>query len=60
MPWGGEGRDPLASRQVGGGDGHGPAEAIADQRRGLADLAQQRHQQLLDMAGDVYPGALGG
>ena len=38
--------------EIGGGDRHGPAEAIADQRGGLADAAQQRQQQLLDMPGD--------
>ena len=40
MPRRGEGREPLDRGQVGGGDGHRPAEAIADQARRLAELAR--------------------
>jgi hypothetical protein len=49
--------DPFAFDDICSGDGHGAAEAIADECDRLADAAQQRHEQFLNMSGDRPAGA---
>ena len=53
VPRCGEGHEAFDGDKICGGDRHRAAEAIADQRDRLADAAQQRQQQFLDMAGDA-------
>ena len=53
MPRGCEGDDALARNKVRRGDRHRPAKAIADQRGGFGDAAQQGKQQMFDMSRNI-------
>ena len=59
MPGRGKRRQASNRRQLRRGHRHGPAEAVTDEGRRLADRVEQRQQQPLDMLGYAEIGAIG-